>query len=209
MKDYLEPNQYFDFDHPLVEKYAKKWGEGATDQLDLVQRLYLGVRDEVQYNPYVFSFAPETFKASHALKSMKSYCIPKAALLGAVARYWKIPSRIGLADVKNHISSQKLVDWLKSDVFAWHGFTQLYLDNKWVIATPAFNKELCEMVGVEPLEFTGKEDSMFQEYTADGKKHMEYLKYHGYFTDVPVDLIINGFKVQVEDCSLEKDLKKK
>lgn len=203
MDKYLKATSYFDFDHPLVAKFSQIRGEGARDQIDLIQKLYYAVRDEIPYNPYVFSFAPESFKASYALEVGKSYCIPKAALLGAAARYWKIPARIGLADVKNHIASQKLIDWLRSDVFAWHGYTELYLDNKWVIATPAFDKSLCEKVGVHPLEFNGREDSMFQEFTADGHKHMEYLRYHGVFDDVPVEKIINGFRLQYPHLAQE------
>ena len=203
MDRYLKPTVYFDFDHPLVSEFAQERGEGAVDEFDLAQRLYLAVRDEIPYNPYVFSFAPETFKASYALEVGKSYCIPKAGLLAAVARYWHIPSRIGLADVKNHIASEKLIAWLRSDVFAWHGYTELYLDNKWVIATPAFDKSLCEKVGVQPLEFDGREDSMFQEYTADGQKHMEYLRYHGDFDDVPVEKIIDGFRQQYPHLAQE------
>jgi transglutaminase-like putative cysteine protease len=50
-----------------------------------------------------------------------------------------------LADVRNHLSTPRLLELLKSDVFAMHGYTELYLNGRWVKATPAFNQQLCEL----------------------------------------------------------------
>ncbi len=194
MDNYLSETTYFDFNSPKVQNFAKDLVGDLTDPVEIAKAIYLGVRDKIKYNPYVFSPNLETFKASHVVETLESYCIPKAILLGAIARHYNIPSRIGFADVKNHISSPKLIEWLRSDLFAMHGFIQLYLNNKWVVATPAFNKQLCECVGVEPLEFNGIEDSMFQQFDAKGTKYMEYLNYYGYFEDFPVDVILAGFK---------------
>ena len=36
----------------------------------------------------------------------------------------------------------------------------LYLEGKWVKATPAFNIEMCTRFGVKPLEFNGVDDSL-------------------------------------------------
>ncbi len=56
----------------------------------------------------------------------------------------KIVPENDFADVKNHISSQKLIDSLKNDVFVMHGYAELYLDKHWVKATPVFDARLCE-----------------------------------------------------------------
>jgi hypothetical protein len=74
-------------------------------------------------------------------------------------------------------------------VFVFHGYTELFLEGKWVKATPAFNKSLCEFIGVHPLEFNGREDSIFQEYD-DGVHFMEYIHFHGTFSDIPLDYFI-------------------
>ncbi len=81
-----------------------------------------------------------------------------------------------------------------TDLFVFHGFTEFYLDGKWVIATPAFNKELCERHKVIPLEFNGREDSIFQPYNKEKKQFMEYVAYHGSFADIPVELIVAGWR---------------
>jgi hypothetical protein len=166
----------------------------SSNPVEQVKVLYLAVRDGISYNPYVFQVEPETFSASYALKAGESYCVPKAVLLGAAARAIGIPSRLGLADVRNHLSSPKLIEWLRSDIFRMHGFIELYLNNRWVKATPAFNKQLCELMKVEPLAFDGVHDSVFQEYTEAGQAHMEYVKDHGVFDDVPHDFIIAGVR---------------
>lgn len=190
MQEYLQATSFFDFQHPLIEQFAQQFElESYSSDKALAIDLYYAVRDSIAYNPYVFTFEPDTLSASYCLKNKESYCIPKAVLLGALARKFGIPSRIGLSDVKNHLSSQKLLDILRSDVFVMHGYVELYLDGLWVKATPAFDANLCEKIQVEPLPFDGEEDSLFQEYNSQGQKHMEYVKEHGTFADVPMEFI--------------------
>tara|TARA_Y100000815_G_C13094060_1_gene406775 strand:+ start:119 stop:532 length:414 start_codon:yes stop_codon:yes gene_type:complete len=107
-----------------------------------------------------------------------------------MARALGIPSRLGLADVRNHLSSPQLLAFLRSDVFVMHGYIELWLNERWVKATPAFNKALCERMGVGVLEFDGEQDSVFQPFDEQGRAHMEYLNDHGTFADVPVDFIV-------------------
>ncbi|MBE0486400.1 transglutaminase family protein [Marinobacter sp.] len=195
MDNYLKPTAFFDYDKAEVKDWINQQLEGVPkDPVEQAKALYLAVRDSVHYNPYVFQTDPRTLSASYALESRESYCIPKAVLLGAAARAIGIPSRLGLADVRNHLSSPKLIEWLQSDIFRMHGFIELYLNGRWVKATPAFNQQLCDMMKVEPLEFDGLTDSVFQEFTEDGQAHMEYINDHGVFDDVPFDFIVDGVR---------------
>lgn len=195
MERYLQPTDFFDYEHPDVQAWMASVLEGVPeDPVEQVKALYLAVRDGISYNPYVFQTDVRTFSASYALESGETYCIPKAVLLGAAARAIGIPSRLGLADVRNHLSSPKLIEWLRSDIFRMHGFIELYLNGRWVKATPAFNRQLCELMKVEPLAFDGLHDSVFQEYTEDGQAHMEYVNDHGVFDDVPHDFIVSGVR---------------
>lgn len=194
MQEYLAETKFFDFNHPRVQEFIRQHTQDGQDQIGKAQSLYLAVRDLIRYNPYCFQPSPDHVSASHVLQDKSSYCIPKAVLYCAVARGVGIPSRIGLANVTNHLSDQKLIDHLRSDVFVMHGYSELYLKDKWVKATPAFNKELCERSKVKPLEFDGTQDSIFHEFTSDGTKFMEYLKHHGEFADVPWDFIVNGLR---------------
>lgn len=187
MQEYLKPSRFVDSDHPAVVEFAENHrGDGSTP-LEQAVALYYAVRDAIRYNPYVFSRDPQTLKGSHALASGQSYCVPKATLLAACARHCGIPARIGLADVKNHLATPRLLELLRSEVFAMHGYTELFIEGRWVKATPAFDRGLCEAFGVLPLEFDGRTDSVFHPFNRQGERHMEYLCDHGQFADVPED----------------------
>ena len=195
LTQYLESNQYFDYDHPAVQDLlADILSDDRDDVKTMVIALYHYVRDAFAYNPYVFDLSAEQFKASHCASRDQSYCIPKAVLFGALCRAIGVPARLGLVDVKNHISSPKLIELLKNDIFVMHGYTEIYLDGRWLKATPAFDAALCRFTGIAAMEFNAEEDSIFQEYNLDGQKHMEYLTYHGCFADVPVERIFNAVR---------------
>lgn len=184
----LSPARFIDSDHPLVIDFAERWRGASRDPREQAVSLYRAVRDEIRYNPYVFSADHDTLKASHALAAGESYCVPKALLLAACARHCGIPARIGLADVRNHLSTPRLIEMLRSEVFAMHGYTELFLEGRWLKATPAFNLALCRMFKVAPLEFDGRTDSVFHPFNAKGERYMEYLVDHGQFDDLPVEL---------------------
>src|SRR5690606_10572550 len=124
--------------------------------------LYYFVRDNFRYNPYQLNLTEEGLKASNLLSRTDGYCVEKAALLAALARVIKIPARVGFAKVSNHLGTSKIEQVLGTNVLVFHGYTELFLNNKWVKATPAFNKQLCSRFNVEPLDFNGVDDSIFQ-----------------------------------------------
>lgn len=190
MEEFLQPTQFFDFEHEAVQDFSARWVTNDMTPKEKAVALYYGVRDGLKYNPYVFNTSPETLTASFCAQAQESYCVPKAILLGALARLNGIPARLGLADVKNHLSSPALIEWLKSDLFVMHGYIELYIDGKWVKATPAFNEHLCRVMKVAPLEFNGEDDSIFHEYTGDGKRHTEYVNDHGIYDDLPITFML-------------------
>ena len=190
----LSPARFIDSDHPLVIDFAERWRGASRDPREQAVNLYRAVRDEIRYNPYVFSADHQTLKASHALAAGESYCVPKALLLAACARHCRIPARIGLADVRNHLSTPRLIEMLRSEVFAMHGYTELFLEGRWVKATPAFNIELCERFGLLPLEFDGENDSIYHPFDKTGQRHMEYVNQRGAFDDMPLDRIVADFQ---------------
>ena len=128
MHEYLSPGRFIDSDHPSVVEFAEKHRGASRDPLEQAIHLYYAVREAVRYNPYTFSRDPQTLCGSYALATGESYCVPKATLLAGAARHCGIAARIGLADVRNHLSTPRLLELLKSDVFAMHGYTELYLN---------------------------------------------------------------------------------
>ena len=192
---YLEPTNIIDSDHPEVRNYARKIAGKCRDDREKAVKLFYAVRDDIWYDPYSPFYLPEHYRASNVLRAGRGYCVCKAALLCALGRVVGIPSRVGFADVRNHMSTQQLTDYMGgSDLFVYHGYTDFFLDGKWVKATPAFNKELCERHKVASLEFNGREDALFQPYNREKKQFMEYIAYHRTYADIPVKTIVAAWK---------------
>jgi transglutaminase-like putative cysteine protease len=193
MKEFLSPGRYIDSDHAAVVEFARKHVKGATD-VERAVSLYYAVRDGVRYNPFLDFSKDTAFQGSHCLETGEGFCIGKAALLAACARAVGIPARVGFADVKNHLTTPRLAERMGTDLFVYHGFAELWLEGKWVKATPAFNLDLCRKFRVKPLEFDGRNDSIFHPFDADDRRHMEYLRERGSFADVPAAEIQRVFR---------------
>jgi len=194
-KKYLSPTAIIDSNHKTIVEYASRTVIGAgEDAAAKAVKLYYAVRDGIWYDPYYPFYLPGHYRASNVLKSGRGFCISKVSLLCALGRACGIPSRAGFATVRNHLATQKLLDYLGSDLFVYHGFTEFFIEGRWIKATPAFNAELCKKHKVAPLEFNGKEDSIFHAYNAEKKQFMDYIKYHGSFSDIPVEAILTEWK---------------
>ena len=191
---YLTPTKIIDSNHPKVQDYANHIVGGCSDPVERAVILYLAVRDGIRYDPYTPFHLPEHYRASSVLARGRSFCVPKVSLLCALGRACDIPSRVGFATVKNHLATRQLIEFLGSNVFVYHGFVEFHLEGKWVKATPAFNRELCERHQVEPLEFNGREDSLFHSFNQENRKYMEYVEYHGTYGDIPVNAIVAAWK---------------
>ncbi len=185
---YLQPTFYIDSDSPAVTEFARNRAAGKTDTEKAIS-LFRAVRDEILYDPYNIQLDPKEFRASVIIGKRRGYCVAKAIALAAVARAVSIPSRIGFADVKNHLSTERLRRLMKTDIFVFHGYSELFLNGRWLKVTPTFNMSLCEKFGVRPLEFDGRSDCLFHEYDRKGNRHMQYIHDHGAFADVPFETI--------------------
>jgi transglutaminase-like putative cysteine protease len=183
---WLRPTPFVDSDAPGVAAFARATGGGDADPRRRAIGLYYAVRDGVTYTPYCDFRSPDTYRASAVLATRAGFCVGKAALLAAAARAGGIPARLRFADVRNHLCTPRLRALVGGDVFYYHGYVELALEDRWVKATPAFDRALCDRFGVLPLEFDGREDSVFQPYDRAGRRHMEYLRDRGVHADVPV-----------------------
>jgi transglutaminase-like putative cysteine protease len=184
---FLEPTWFLDSDHPTVARFARETTQGATDDIERAVRLFYTVRDRIRYDPYTSNLEPETYKASRIVGLDASFCIPKAILLAAAARALGIPSRLGFADVRNHLATERLLRLFRTDLFVFHGYTELFLDARWVKATPTFNASLCDKFNVKPLEFNGHDDALLHPFDREGKRYMDYVRNRGTHADMPLD----------------------
>jgi transglutaminase-like putative cysteine protease len=192
MNEYLRPGRFVDSDHPAVIAFSSEHAKGEASREKAVS-LYYAVRDEIRYNPFQNFTLDQTYRASACVEQRSGWCVPKAALLAACARAAGIPARVGYADVKNHITTPELTAKMGTDLFVFHGYTELLLDGRWVKATPAFNVTLCTRFRVKPLEFDGRTDSLFHPFDEDNRRHMEYVHERGSHFDVPAEEIKRVF----------------
>lgn len=193
MTPYLQATPVIETDDPMVSAFAKENTRDAADPKTRAVRLYYAVRDGIRYDPYSIDLSMDGLRAGTTLKTQRGWCVTKAILLAACCRSMGIPARLGFADVRNHLSTARMRDLMKTDVFFWHGYTSILINDAWVKATPAFNIELCRRFNIRPLEFDGQHDSLYHPFDMAGNRHMEYLDHRGEFADVPIEAIRETF----------------
>lgn len=190
-KEYLDPGEFINSDHPDVIEFTKENTSDLCGQTEKAIALYYAVRDCFRYDPYQLDLSKEAMKASSIVNRNYGYCVEKSCLFAAGARVLGIPSRMGFSNVRNHIGTSALEEILKTDVLVFHGYAEIYLNDKWVKATPVFNDTLCYKLNVASLGFDGEHDAVFQQYNKEGGQFMEYLHDYGTFSDVPYDMFMD------------------
>lgn len=202
-EDCLASMTYVDSAHPDVSGFAERVcrDAGATIDRDRAVALFLAVRDGIRYDPYAVGGGPESYRASSVVHQAVAYCIPKAVLLSAACRAVGIPTRVAFADVRNHLQSAKLLERMGTDVFAFHGYSELWLGGRWLKVSSAFNRELCDRFGTRVLEFDGEHDALMHPFDREGNRHMEYVRERGSYADLPLDEIMVGLAEFYGDLS--------
>jgi transglutaminase-like putative cysteine protease len=193
LEPYLAPSWFIDSDAPQVVALANEIAGSDGDEVGRACRMFYAVRDGIRYTAYHIDLARESLRATNVLAHGTGWCVSKSVLLAALCRAVQIPCRLGYADVCNHMATQNLLDFLGTNVFYYHGFNELYLRGKWVKATVAFNRTLCEKARLAPLDFDGVNDSIYHPFDLAGRRYMEYLRQYEPAADVPYDDLIATF----------------
>lgn len=194
MEQYLKETAYLNYSAKEIQDLIEPFKNKGLTPVEIAKQVYLLVRDGYRYDPYTISIDKNHYIASNLAVKTKGHCIDKAIILIAALRGLGIPARLRLAKVTNHIAVERLTERFGTNVLTPHGMAEVYLNGKWVKATPAFNKELCILCKVAPLEFDGETDSMFQEYNQEGAAFMEYLEDYGTFDDVPLNFMLENIR---------------
>jgi hypothetical protein len=195
MNEYLQSSEFFDFDKSSVSIKAKEITKNLQTDKEKAIALFYWVRDEIKYNMLTYIPSVEAnFKASVTLRRGNGFCVSKSILLSSFARAVGIPARIHLVDLINHKISQKVIDFMQTNVMHYHGYSELYLDGKWVKLTPSFDKGTADKGGFHPMcEFDGECDAVFPEYDDDGNRFGEYVLDRGVHADLPLEEIERVF----------------
>jgi transglutaminase-like putative cysteine protease len=191
----LRPTEFLDHDSDEVQDFVRRTIRGTDcSPMESAVALYYAVRDRIRYEVYQADLSRPGLRASQVLKTGYGMCIHKSVLYATALRAVGVPSRLVLTDVRNHLASQRLRELVGGDVFRFHCITAIHTGQRWVRATPVFNKTLCRLYGIAPLDFDGIADSLHHPYDLKGRRHMEFLHYYGEFDDLPYGLVINGLR---------------
>ena len=189
---YLKPTYYSDYDTPSVSKLSKKIV--ASHSEEKARAIFNFVRDKIPYTPYSPFYLPEHYPASRTLERGEGFCVQKAVLLAALTRAHGIPARLVFADIKNYSIPPKLWNIMKTDIFAFHGYNELYIDGRWIKVTPTFDTGMCQRLNLKLVEFDGHNPAIFHSNDLNGRLHIEYINDHGHFADLPFETVVNGFR---------------
>ncbi|MFD3542029.1 transglutaminase family protein [Streptomyces sp. NPDC058662] len=184
------PTDFLDYETDAVQAFVDNAvKDRGADKRQMATELYYAVRDEVFYEVYGADLSREGLRASRTVTTQKGFCLHKSVLYAAACRAVGIPARIHYGDVRNHLASDRLRAHIGGDVF-FHGLNSIYLDGRWIKATPVFNAILCKLYGMKPLEFDGTADSLHHPFDDQGRQSMEFLVDHGGFDDVPYEFVM-------------------
>lgn len=187
IEEYLKPTATIDCGNQLIREKAWNLTKGVNDTPAKARNLFYWVRDEIRYNPLVPLEVLESYRASDTVRRGEGHCVEKAAVLAALARAVGIPARLHFADIRNHLVSSRLLKVMRTNLFSYHGYTELHIGGKWVKATPAFDLKMCQEKRIIPVEFDGQHHALLHSRNLDGKLHIEYVQDHGHSIDVPVE----------------------
>jgi transglutaminase-like putative cysteine protease len=183
----LLSTEFLDAQSRAVRDFAHGCAGDAATARERATRLYYGVRDGLRYDVYGADLRREAMRASAILGARTGFCIHKSIVYVAAARSLGIPARLAFVDVRNHIASPRLIELVGGDVFRFHAYAEVWLDGRWLKATPVFNRTLCLLFGVPPLEFDGTSDAVAQPFDRHGNRYLEILHEHGRFDEFPFD----------------------
>jgi Transglutaminase-like superfamily len=189
------PTDFLDFDTAAVRAFvARSVPDAATPPVEAAVRLYYAVRDGIRYEVYGADLSRAGLRASATVARGSGFCLHKSVVYAAAARALGIPSRLVLTDVRNHLASPRLRELVGGDVFSYHCLAAVHLGGRWLKVTPVFNKVLCHLFGMAPLEFDGRSDSLHHPYDHHGRRHMEFIRCHGEFDELPYERVVSGLR---------------
>jgi transglutaminase-like putative cysteine protease len=192
----VDSTEFLDYESPVVRDFVAEAlcdASGRSD-VDKACALYYAVRDRIRYEVYGVDLTRRGLRASSIVETGLGFCVHKSIVYAAVLRSVGIPSRIVYGDVRNHLASPRLLALMGGDLFCFHSLTSVYLEGKWIKATPVFNKMLCKLYHIAPMDFDGRSDSLYHPFDQNGRRHMEFVRMRGEFDDVPYETLVSGIK---------------
>lgn len=190
--NHLHETSYLTTKAPEVIEILDQIRVGALSQTERAIALFSFVRDQI-----TFEFLPKQhqymYKATHILEVGRGFCVQKATLLTTLGRAAGIPTALVFTDLRDQSLSPLAQQVIGTDILTYHGLAAFFLDGRWVKVDPTFSPEITKKKRYLPVEFDGTLDALIHPTTATGSPHAEYLRWHGYFQDLPFEAMIAAF----------------
>jgi transglutaminase-like putative cysteine protease len=156
-------------------------------------KLFYFMRDQIRYAFYAGS-DEDDYYASNILAKRKGFCTQKAILFCALARAAKIPAGIYFYDIVDYTLPDSVVELLRTKTLYRHGIVSLFLSGKWIKYDATLDSQLVQRNNLFPVEFSATEDCLMFDKTKDSRKHIEYVRDYGLYSDCTFDEISTWFK---------------
>src|SRR2546421_10826512 len=129
---FTQATEFLDHTSPRVQEFIRRVSAGdAPTDVDWAVALYYAVRDDILYEVYGTDLSRLGLRASTIATQGSGFCVHKSILYAAAVRAVGIPSRIIVAEVRNHLASDRLKDLVGGDVFV-HCLTSVHIAGRWV-----------------------------------------------------------------------------
>ena len=197
----LEPTAFLDFDHPRVQARFRELDVMGMSPPARAVRLFEFVRDKVTYE-FRAKIWRDEYPASYTLNVGCGFCTQKAVVLAALGRAARIPTALVLADLRDRSLPERIVKAMKNDILEYHGFVAFHLDGRWVHADATLSPDVVKRKQYRLVEFDGQHDALLAPTTLDGSPHVEYVGFHGVYTDLPADEILPIFVERFKEYDL-------
>jgi len=166
--------ELLDYRHDHVQAFIQSaLGNDPLDERETAVKLYYAVRDKIAYEVFDTDLSETGLKASQIAKNGRGFCLHKALLYAATCHSQGIPCRLIANRVTNHIATPELRELVGGDVFL-HWYNEVKIGDRWLKVSPVFNKLLCKLYGLVPLEFDGHNNAVLQPFN-DGQA-MNFLE---------------------------------
>lgn len=193
--DYLKPTYFIDSESEIIKELANELSEGYQQNKEIAREVFHYVRDTIKYSIKEITLEQDKFKASSTIQAKKGFCISKSITVVALMRANGIPARLHFADIINHRSPKYLQELMGTNIFYFHGYLEVYLENKWIKLTPSFETSLCERHNFPLCEFNPDtmDDAIFKPKDNLGRPFVEYINDRGVYTDLPFQEMAEAF----------------
>lgn len=201
LEQYLKPATGIECDNPRIVELAAEITAGCTTDDEKARALFNWVRDEVAYTMNAPFWDMKFYLATSVIDRGEGYCVQKSCVLTTLARAAGIPSRMCFADIENLAIDQEVVDLMGGTrLFTYHSYTEWFIDGQWRMATPTFDKDLCQRKGYPVVEYSSGENLMLPEKTLDGSPYIKYKLKRGHRDELPLAEIMDSW---IENYSAE------